>query len=71
MDNCRKSSCLSLTAPLGKNEYLNVNGPLQLGGSAVVLNEIADSMNWNFKPMSTGFAGCISNLTFNGKVCAK
>lgn len=68
VDNCRKSFCLSLTAPHGKNEYLNVNGPLQVGGAAVDLNEISKAMNWNHKPMATGFAGCISNLTFNGKV---
>lgn len=67
VDNCRKSSCLSLTAPNGKNEYLNVNGPLQIGGAAIDLQSVADSMGWAYKPTTIKFEGCISNWTFNGK----
>jgi hypothetical protein len=68
VDNCQMSSCLALTTPQGPNEFLNVNGPLQLGGTVVNLNEIASSMNWTRRPTTQNFAGCIRNLTVNDKV---
>lgn len=67
VDNCQMSSCLALTTPQGPNEFLNVNGPLQLGGTVVNLNEIASSMNWTRRPTTQNFAGCIRNLTVNDK----
>ncbi|PSN30050.1 DE-cadherin [Blattella germanica] len=63
VDNCQMSSCLSLTTPQGPNEFLNVNGPLQLGGTMMDLNVVANSMNWTRRPTTQGFAGCIRNLT--------
>ncbi|XP_025194494.1 DE-cadherin isoform X1 [Melanaphis sacchari] len=66
VDSCNLPSCLSLSPPIGINEYLNVNGPLQLGGSFVDLRAIASTRNWTHKPFSNGFNGCIRNLTFNG-----
>ncbi|XP_050545953.1 DE-cadherin isoform X3 [Daktulosphaira vitifoliae] len=68
VDNCNLPSCLSLSPPIGPNEYLNVNGPLQLGGSFLDLNSVASTRNWTYKPYSTGFNGCIRNLTFNGRL---
>ena len=63
------SSCLSLTIPQGPNEFLNVNGPLQVGGTMMDLNAIATSMNWTKRPKTQGFVGCIRNFTVNDKVC--
>lgn len=68
VDNCNLPSCLSLSPPVGPNEYLNVNGPLQLGGSFVDLSMVAASRNWTHRPFSNGFNGCIRNLTFNGRL---
>jgi hypothetical protein len=68
VDNCQMSSCLSLTTPQGPNEFLNVNGPLQLGGTVVNLNDIANSMNWTHRPTTQNFAGCVRNLRVNEKV---
>jgi len=67
VDSCQMSSCLALTTPQGPNEFLNVNGPLQLGGTVVNLNDIANSMNWTRRPTTDYFAGCIRNLTVNDK----
>lgn len=68
VDNCNLPSCLSLSPPIGPNEYLNVNGPLQLGGSFVDLSMVSASRNWTHKPFNSGFNGCIRNLTFNGRL---
>jgi hypothetical protein len=68
VDSCQMSSCLALTTPQGPNEILNVNGPLQLGGTIVDLNDVANSMNWTHRPTTIHFAGCIRNLTVNDKV---
>ncbi|XP_022238088.1 neural-cadherin-like [Limulus polyphemus] len=43
------------------NEFLNVNGPLQLGG---VHHKILN-FNWNKQHMRTGFEGCIRNVIHN------
>lgn len=67
VDDCQLSSCFSLTTPQGPNELLNVNGPLQLGGTVVNLNDVANSMNWTRRPTAQNFAGCIRNLTVNKK----
>jgi hypothetical protein len=61
-------ACMSLTPPEGPNEFLNVNGPLQVGGTSKPLGNLASQMGWRFVPTARGFIGCISNFTFNGKV---
>lgn len=68
VDSCNLPSCLGLRPPIGPNEYLNVNGPLQLGGSFVDLSTISATRNWTHKPFTNGFNGCIRNLTFNGRL---
>lgn len=68
VDSCSLPSCLSISPPIGPNEYLNVNGPLQLGGSFVDLSLVAAARNWTHKPFGSGFNGCIRNLTFNGRL---
>jgi len=68
VDNCRKSTCRSLIAPDNPNEFLNVNGPLQLGGAAVDILNIGQALKWAHIPTTVGFAGCISNFTFNAKM---
>ncbi|GLH15736.1 DE-cadherin [Gryllus bimaculatus] len=67
VDSCQMSSCLRLTTPIKPNEFLNVNGPLQLGGSFVDLASLSKEMLWNYAPSDEKFSGCIRNLTFNGK----
>nr|CAD7462753.1 unnamed protein product [Timema tahoe] len=68
VDNCQMSSCLALTTPQGPNEFLNVNGPVQLGGTTIDLLSLSKLMNWTHVPTSEGFSGCIRNLTFNEKI---
>lgn len=68
VDNCKLPSCLSLTIPQGPNEFLNVNGPLQVGGTHIELGHVAGSMNWTYRPRDIGFSGCIRNFTYNGKL---
>ncbi|CAB0007597.1 unnamed protein product [Nesidiocoris tenuis] len=68
VDNCKLPNCLSLTLPAGENEFLNVNGPLQVGGSYVDFDYLNSHYNWSFKPTQNGFSGCVKNLTFNGKL---
>ncbi|KAH8372765.1 hypothetical protein KR009_004527 [Drosophila setifemur] len=65
VDNCRLSTCMSLGAPQGPNEFLNVNAPLQLGGSPVDLELLGQQLNWTHIPSQQGFFGCIRNLTIN------
>lgn len=68
IDSCNLPNCLSISPPIGPNEYLNVNGPLQVGGSFVDLGLVAEVRNWTHKPLGSGFNGCIRNLTFNGRL---
>lgn len=68
VDSCQTLSCLALQPPQGPNEFLNVNGPLQVGGSAVSLRGLASAFNWTHKPMDLGYSGCVRNFTFNQKV---
>ncbi|XP_050325410.1 DE-cadherin isoform X1 [Bactrocera neohumeralis] len=65
VDNCRLSTCISLGAPQGPNEFLNVNSPLQLGGTPVDLLQLGGKLNWTYTPSRQGFFGCIRNLTIN------
>lgn len=68
VDNCKMSSCMTLGAPQGPNEFLNVNAPLQLGGVATDLNQLAQRFNWSHVPQTKGYQGCIKNLTVDGHV---
>lgn len=67
VDNCHSSSCQKINHPVKPNEFLNVNGPLQLGGAFIDLSILSREMFWNFTPSDEHFSGCIRNLTFNGK----
>lgn len=67
VDNCKMSSCLTLGAPQGPNEFLNVNAPLQLGGTATDLRNLGQHLNWSHIPMTKGYHGCIKNLTVDGR----
>ncbi|XP_012283328.1 DE-cadherin [Orussus abietinus] len=66
VDNCGISACMSLTAPQGSNEFLNVNSPLQVGGTLSNLAHLASKLGWNHRPSDKGFVGCIRNMTING-----
>jgi hypothetical protein len=61
-------ACMSLTSPDGTNQFLNVNGPLQMGGTSKPLGPLGSQMGWRHVPTAKGFHGCISNFTFNSKV---
>ncbi|KAL7052566.1 hypothetical protein ACKWTF_004912 [Chironomus riparius] len=65
VDNCKLSDCMSLRAPQGKNEFLNVNAPIHLGGSSVNLDVLRSAYNWTYAPTMRGYIGCIKNLTIN------
>lgn len=67
VNNCKLSTCMSLGAPQGPNEFLNVNAPLQLGGTVVNLEYLASQFNWSHIPQSVGYSGCIKNLTVDGR----
>ncbi|XP_055837872.1 DE-cadherin [Episyrphus balteatus] len=66
VDNCKLSTCMSLGAPQGPNEFLNVNAPLQLGGTPIDLERLGKQLNWTHIPKTTGYFGCIRNLTVDG-----
>lgn len=68
VDNCGISACMSLTAPEGSNEFLNVNSPMQVGGTLTNLAYLAKNLGWLHKPTEKGFVGCIRNMTINGNV---
>lgn len=68
VDRCKLSPCLALKTPIGSNVLLNVNGPLQLGGTFLDMDKLAPLMNWTMRPTMEGFVGCISNMTFNRKL---
>lgn len=68
VDNCGISACMSLTAPEGSNEFLNVNSPMQVGGTLTNLAYLAKNLGWHHKPTEKGFVGCIRNMTINGNV---
>ncbi|KAK9497090.1 hypothetical protein O3M35_004467 [Rhynocoris fuscipes] len=68
VDNCKLPTCLSLTPVPAPNEFLNVQGPLQVGGSFVDFDQLNNHFNWTYRPTKIGFTGCVFNFTFNGKV---
>lgn len=61
-------SCFAFKLPTGSNSFLNVNGPLQLGGLSIDLQPLRASMGWQYIPVNKMFTGCISNLSLNGEV---
>ncbi|XP_026497557.1 DE-cadherin isoform X4 [Vanessa tameamea] len=65
VDRCKLSTCMSLAAPTGPREILNVNGPLQVGGASVDLQGLARAFGWRHVPTNQHFLGCISNFTYN------
>uniref|UniRef100_A0A2H1VXM7 SFRICE_012945 n=1 Tax=Spodoptera frugiperda TaxID=7108 RepID=A0A2H1VXM7_SPOFR len=65
VDRCKLSTCMSLAAPTGPREILNVNGPLQLGGASIDLQHLARTFGWKHVPTNQNFVGCISNFTYN------
>lgn len=65
VDECKLSSCIALGAPQGKNEFLNANSPIHLGGSSVNLEVLGAAFNWGHVPSTRGYIGCIRNLTVN------
>ncbi|XP_063832416.1 DE-cadherin [Ostrinia nubilalis] len=65
VDRCKLSTCMSLAAPTGPREILNVNGPLQLGGASIDLQNLARNFGWRHVPTNQHFVGCISNFTYN------
>lgn len=66
VDSCVMSPCFTAGTPIGLKKLLNVNGPLQLGGSSIAsFADLADKLNWTKTPTNIGFAGCIRNLTLN------
>jgi len=71
IDNCRTFMCTSLKPPRGFNEFLNVNSPMQVGGTLTNLSHLASNLGWDYKPTDKGFVGCIRNMTFNGNVSNK
>lgn len=66
MDDCHKSDCQQLGDPIGNHSLLNVNGPLQLGGTRNSLEKIGKFLSWEYMPSSYRFTGCIRNFTYNG-----
>lgn len=44
---------------------MNVNGPLQIGGTKTSLTEISKALKWNVDVPTKGFYGCIKNFRFN------
>ncbi|XP_046385444.1 DE-cadherin isoform X3 [Ischnura elegans] len=70
VDSCQMSSCLSLTTPNGPNEFLNVNGPLQIGGVTFDIVTLGRTLGWNHIPgiAKRSYSGCVRNLTMNGRV---
>ena len=53
-------------ADLPKNHTrLNVNGPLQIGGSPIDFHQLELFYNWTYGPKNNFYSGCIKNFAFN------
>ena len=63
-----QSSADAPPAPGVLARLLNVDAPLQLGGSSVPLSVLRQVMAWLQVPQSDGFFGCLENVTFMGTV---
>ena len=70
VDGCpgKQSNCFVFGLPRGTHSFLNVNGPLQVGGMSFNPKELQSAMKWDYLPTTTKFTGCISNLSLNGEV---
>lgn len=68
LDQCNDGQpyCSVSSGLVGTHEYLNVNGPLQVGGITTDLQKLRLALHWDSIPIDIGFSGCIQNLTFNG-----
>lgn len=60
-----RSMCQGSANIVPFKQYLNVNGPLQLGG---VKHGILTTYNWEFAHTRKGFSGCIKNVIHNSQV---
>ncbi|XP_040581523.1 DE-cadherin [Lepeophtheirus salmonis] len=66
----KKNQCfIQISMRKSKNSFLNVNGPLQIGGVSFGTNGFQDllqrlSLKSSEMPYGDGFAGCIRNLTY-------
>lgn len=64
--------CIALASPGDTNRktdrFVNVNYPIQIGGTVSNLKDLASNFHWNHVPTDQGFSGCIKNLEINGKV---
>ncbi|KRT83191.1 Cadherin [Oryctes borbonicus] len=65
VDDCHRSDCVTYGHPPGSNGLLNVNGPLQVGGTREDMHQVAEFLKWNHIPSPKGFVGCIRNFTYN------
>lgn len=68
MDDCALNNCMNLSPANGGNRVLNVNGPLQVGGTYMDLSQVASKhRSWTHKPVLPirPFSGCVSNFTVN------
>lgn len=57
---------MNVSPVVGENKNLNVNGPLQVGGTFMDLVKVSSHRDWVHRPINRGFSGCIQNLTLNG-----
>uniref|UniRef100_A0A182N806 Cadherin domain-containing protein n=1 Tax=Anopheles dirus TaxID=7168 RepID=A0A182N806_9DIPT len=60
--------CANIHKPIGPNFLLNVNSPLQLGGTLVNLTSLGSQFNWSYVPQAKGFSGCLRNLEINERL---
>ncbi|XP_049885544.1 DE-cadherin [Pectinophora gossypiella] len=65
VDRCKLTTCMSLAAPTGTKEFLNINGPLQVGGANINLKELAKDFQWRHVPNDQPLVGCVTNFTYN------
>jgi len=70
IDQCPggQSWCIASSTLIGDHQYLNVNGPLQIGGISADLEKLSSRLKWEYTPVGGGFAGCVQNVTFNDMV---
>lgn len=60
-----RSRCENETTLPMYNEFLNVNAPLQLGGTKALVDQLDGYFNWKYQYTPVGFTGCIKNLIHN------
>lgn len=62
-----RSRCENSTQVPEFNEFLNVNTPLQLGGTHVGGKDLG-AYAWQYRHTTEGFQGCIKNVIHNSEV---